>query len=321
MSMKLAALTSGGDAPGMNAALRSVVRTAVAGGATAYFCYRGYQGLLNGEIELATSRAVSGLLSRGGSAIGCAREPRMLDPDGPRLAAQNLKDRGIEALISIGGDGTFRGAMELEKHGIRVVGVPGTIDNDIPGCDRTIGFDTACDTLAWCINRLRDTAESHHRTFVVEAMGRHSGWLALHGGMAGGADVILIPEIPWTREEVLDRLKMRIEEGRIFHLVVLAEGAGKALELTDWLMDNTSREIEVRACIPGHIQRGGTPTTVDRIMGTRTGHKAVLAIMEGKHGIVVGQNHGEMVEVPFEIATAGSRQIDLGLYELALTVA
>jgi 6-phosphofructokinase 1 len=321
MSMKLAVLTSGGDAPGMNAALRSVVRTAIAGGANVHFCYRGYQGLIEDEIEPATSRAVSGLLSRGGSAIGCAREPRMLEPEGPASAAESLHRRGIEGLIAIGGDGTFRGAIELQKHGIHVVGVPGTIDNDIPGCDRTIGFDTACDTLAWCINRLRDTAESHHRTFVVEAMGRHSGWLALHGGMAGGADVILIPEIPWTREEVLDRLMQRIQEGRIFHLVVLAEGAGKALELTNWLMDNTAREIEVRACIPGHIQRGGTPTTVDRILGTRTGHHAVLALLAGKHGIVVGQLHGEIVEVPLEIATAGSRKIDLALYELALTVA
>jgi 6-phosphofructokinase 1 len=321
MTKSFAVITSGGDAPGMNSALRSIVRSGIAAGYNVYGYYRGYQGIFAGEYEQMTSFSVSGLLSRGGSALGCARSAEMLEPDGPEKCAAMLKEHGMDALLAIGGDGTFRGLAALQNFGVKVIGLPGTIDNDIPGLDRTIGFDTACDTLAWCINRLRDTAESHHRTFVVEAMGRHAGWLALHGGMAGGADVILIPEIPWTPEEVVARLTQRSEEGRIFHLVVLAEGAGRATDLTDYIQKQMPPEFEVRACIPGHIQRGGVPTTVDRILGARAGYYAVQALSEGRSGIVVGQLLGQIVEVPLKHATSGSRKIDLALYELALTIA
>jgi 6-phosphofructokinase 1 len=321
MSKSFAVLTSGGDSPGMNSALRSIVRSGIAAGFTVHGIRRGYQGIFARDIEQLSSYSVSGLLSRGGSALGCARSKEMLEPGGPERAAGILRELGVEALIAIGGDGTFRGLRELEKYGVRSIGIPGTIDNDIPGLDRTIGFDTACDTLAWCINRLRDTAESHHRTFVVEAMGRHAGWLALHGGMAGGADVILIPEIPWTPEGVVDRLMQRVDEGRIFHLVVIAEGAGTATELTEHIKANMPDDFEVRACIPGHIQRGGIPTTVDRILGTRAGFYAVQALDQGRTGIVVGQLMGQIVEVPIAEATSGSRKIDLALYELALTIA
>jgi 6-phosphofructokinase 1 len=321
MPKTFAVLTSGGDAPGMNSALRAIVRSGIAAGFNVVGYYRGYQGIFSGEYEQLSSYSVSGLLSRGGSALGCARSQQMLEAGGVEKAAGLLKEHGVDALMAIGGDGTFRGLVELQKFGVEVIGLPGTIDNDIPGLDRTIGFDTACDTLAWCINRLRDTAESHHRTFVVEAMGRHAGWLALYGGMAGGADVILIPEIPWTPEGVLQRLNARSDEGRIFHLVVIAEGAGRATDLTDHIQRHMPPDFEVRACIPGHIQRGGVPTTVDRILGTRAGFHAVQALSEGRTGVVVGQMHGQIVEVPLAEATRGSRKIDLALYELALTIA
>jgi 6-phosphofructokinase 1 len=321
MTPHLGVLTSGGDSPGMNGAVRSVVRTALSKGVETYAIRFGYQGIFDGKFEKMTSYSVSGLLNRGGSFIGCSRCQAMLEPGGPARAVELLRAQGIDKLIVIGGDGSFRGMMALEQSGMHTVGLPGTIDNDIPGLDRTIGFDTACDTLSWCINRLRDTAESHHRTFVVEAMGRNSGWLALHGGMAGGADVILIPEVAWTPKGVLDTIMQRISEGRTFHLVIIAEGAGRATDLVNFINLHAPMPIEVRACIPGHIQRGGAPTTIDRIMATRTGYAAVHAILEGRHGVVVGQLQGQVVEVPLSIATDGSRTIDLSLYELALTVA
>jgi 6-phosphofructokinase 1 len=282
---------------------------------------RGYDGLLAGDFEPMDSKAVSGILGRGGSFIGCARCPEMLEPDGPKRAVRMLERHRIDGLIAIGGDGTFRGAQSIDALGVPVIGLTGTIDNDIPGLDRTIGFDTACDTLAWCLNRLRDTAESHNRTFVIEAMGRNSGWLALYAGIAAGADVILVPEVPWTKEEVLEKLLERVEEGRVFHLIVLAEGAGRATDLTGWLNEKTPESLEVRACIPGHIQRGGAPTTVDRILATRCGCQAIEAVLDGRHGMVVGQHRGVIVEIPLEQAVSATRTIDLELYKLALTVA
>jgi 6-phosphofructokinase 1 len=318
---RIAVLTSGGDAPGMNAAVRSVVRCGIAAGLKVYAVRRGFQGLLAGRFEELDSRSVSNLMGKGGSMIECARCPEMLEPHGAESAANLIRRNKLDGLVVIGGDGTFRGALRISEQGVPVVAIPGTIDNDIPGTDRTIGFDTACETLSWCISRLRDTAASHERTFVVEAMGRHSGWLALYGGLAGGADVILVPEISWTKEEVLATLRRRVEEGRTFHLIVLAEGAGRAIELTGWLNENTPDTLEVRACIPGHIQRGGAPTTTDRLLATRCGQRAVAALLDGRCGMLIGEAAGQLVEVPLEEAVAGPRAIDRDLYELALTVA
>lgn len=321
MPKKIAVLTSGGDAPGMNAAVRAVVRCGISAGLDVELIYRGYEGLLAGQFEQVDSKAVSNMLSRGGSFIGCARSAEMMEPDGPAKAARMLERHEVDCLIAIGGDGTFRGCKALMQNGAQVIGLTGTIDNDIPGMDRTLGFDTACDTLAWCINRLRDTAESHHRTFVIEAMGRNAGWLALHAGMASGADVILIPEIEWSKEEVLQTLNHRIDEGRTFSLVVIAEGAGRATDLTGFLNQTLPDMHEVRACIPGHIQRGGAPTTVDRILASRTGFAAIEAYQSGRTGMVVGQLRGEVVEVPFDVATSGFRGIDRSLYDLAMVLA
>lgn len=313
-------LTSGGDSPGMNAALRSIVRCGMAEGLTVYGIKRGYAGLLEGVVEEMTSRSVSNLMYRGGSALGSARCPEMLEDHAPEAAARILKRRNVDGLIVIGGDGTYRGALKISEHGIPVVGLPGTIDNDIPGTDATIGFDTACDTLSWVIQRLRDTAETHHRTFVVEAMGRKSGWLALYGGLAGGADIILIPEIQWTLEGVLEKLETRRREGRTFNLVVLAEGAGRATDLVRDIQDNLAAEQEVRACIPGHIQRGGVPSTRDRILASLMGQRAIQALLDGYDSHMIGERQGRLVEVPLKESTEGTASINRDLYELAVLV-
>jgi 6-phosphofructokinase 1 len=305
----------------MNAAVRAVVRIGIARGLDVYAIRRGYEGLLAGKFEQMDRRSVSGLMQMGGSIIECARCPEMFEDHGPQAAANILKRRGIDGLIVIGGDGSYRGALKIAEYGIPLVGLPGTIDNDISGTERTIGFDTACDTLAWCLGKLRDTAASHHRTFVVEAMGRNSGWLALYGGIAGGADVILLPEIPWNKQDVLDRLLKRVDEGRTFHLVVIAEGAGSCIELANWLQVQTPDELEVRVTIPGHIQRGGAPTTMDRLFATNCASRAVEALINGRHGVMVGEQCGRIVEVGLDQAAGPRRQISRELYELAMMIA
>lgn len=314
-------LTSGGDSPGMNAAVRAVVRVGIARGLKVFWVQRGFSGLLAGDIAEVGRKDVSGWMQLGGSKIGCARCAEMFEDHAPLAAANILKRREIDGLVVIGGEGSFRGALKISEHGMPVVGLPGTIDNDIPCTERTIGFDTACDTLADCLGKLRDTAASHNRTFVVEAMGRNTGWLALYGGIAGGADVILIPEIPWTNEEVLERLMQRVANKKTFHLVVISEGAGRCTDLAGWLQAQTPDELEVRATIPGHIQRGGTPSTADRLFASRCGQGAVEALLGGRGRVMVGEQKGRMVEVPLESATQGPRSIDRQLYELALMLA
>lgn len=313
----IAVLTSGGDSPGMNAAVRSVVRCGLQAGLRVFTIEHGYSGLLAGEFREPASRDMAGYITAGGSLIKSARSPEMLEPDGPERAARALKEREIDALVVIGGDGSYKGALKIAEHGIRVVGLPGTIDNDIHGTERTIGFDTAANTLAGLLEKLRDTAASHHRTFIVEAMGRHSGWIGLYAGLAAGADVILVPELPWTREDVLARLLARCAQGKTFHLVVITEGAGNALELADWLQAQTPDELEVRACIPGHIQRGGTPSVADRLFATACGSRAVEALLAGRGGIQVGEQAGRIAEAPLELALEGKRTLDASLHGLA----
>jgi 6-phosphofructokinase 1 len=304
----------------MNAAIRAVTRYGIAEGLHVFAVRRGYEGLLAGRIEELEPRDVSGLTSLGGSAIQSARCAEMYEDHGPKDAADILLRNEIDGLVVIGGDGSYRGALKIAEHGVPVIGLPGTIDNDIVGTERTIGFDTAVNTLAWCLARLRDTAASHHRTFVVESMGRNSGWLALYSGLAGGADVILVPEIEWTREEVLKVIRRRVDEGRTFHLVVIAEGAGDANELAQWLQEQTPEELEVRATIPGHIQRGGEPSVADRVFATLCGKQAVDALMNGRYNVMVGEQKGEIVEVPLEKGAKGSRTIDRALYDLAMEI-
>ncbi len=304
----------------MNAAVRSVVRCGIAAGLKVSAVRRGYKGLLEGRFDEMATKDVSGLIAAGGSALGSARCPEMMEPAGPAAAARILQRRGVEGLVVIGGEGSYRGALEISKHGMLVAGLPGTIDNDIPGTERTIGFDTASNTLLRILNQLRDTAASHHRTFVVEAMGRSAGWLALHAGIAGGADIIIVPEISWSNEDVLQRLQQRVEQGKTFHLIVIAEGAGRATDLAHWLNQSTPDELEIRVCIPGHIQRGGAPTVVDRLFATECGRQAVEALNAGRGNIMIGEQAGRIVEVPLDEALKGRRLIDQELYDLAIMV-
>lgn len=314
----LAVLTSGGDSPGMNAAVRAIVRCGLAAGAEVYAIEGGYTGLLAGRFKPMTARDVAGFITAGGSLISSSRCPLMHETEHARRGAAILREHGVDGLVVIGGDGTHCGAHALAEHGAAIVGVPSTIDNDLPHTERTIGFDTATNTLAMVLGKLRNTAASHHRTFVVEAMGRHSGWIALYGGMAAGADIILIPEVQWTREDVLQQLLTRVEQGKTFHLIVIAEGAGDAAELAAWLHAQTPDALEVRACIPGHIQRGGTPSVSDRLFATELGARAVDALLAGRSGITLGQCAGVIVEHPLAAAIGLKRRIDPALYELAL---
>jgi 6-phosphofructokinase 1 len=324
----IAVLTSGGDSPGMNAAVRSVVRVGRSAGLNVYGVRRGYDGLINGDLEQMPVGSVSNWINSGGSKLECARCAEMFKLSGQKRAVQTLVNWDIDGLVVIGGDGSFRGATKLVKLGAHVVGAPGTIDNDIPGIDNTIGFDTAVNTLTYCINQLRDTAESHQRTFVVEAMGRHSGHIALHAGLAGGADIILVPEINWTEKKVVSMIRKRIAQGKKFHLIVMAEGAGRALkkpsyhafDLVNYIDANTPESVTVRGCMPGHIQRGGAPTASDRIYATRCGKAAVEALLSGHKGMMVGELNGQMLEVDMKRVVRGSRRIDRELYNLAMQV-
>jgi 6-phosphofructokinase 1 len=316
----IAVLTSGGDSPGMNAAVRACVRVGLSLGCPMFIVERGYSGLVDGRLRSMSSRDVAGFITAGGSLIGSSRCPTMMEPGGPEQAIATLEAHGIGGLVVIGGDGTHRGARELHRRGVKVVGVPSTIDNDLPHTERTIGFDTATNTLAMVLGKLRDTAASHQRTFVVEAMGRGSGWIALHAGMAAGADAILIPEVEWSREAVLSGLLRRLDEGKTFNLLVIAEGAGDADELAKWLDRQTPDMLEVRACIPGHIQRGGTPSVSDRLFATELGARAVQALAEGRSGIALGLRGATIEEHSLEAACGEKRRIPRELYDLALQV-
>ena len=312
----------------MNAAVRAVVRVGRSAGLNVYGIRRGYEGLINAELEQMPLGSVSNWVNSGGSKLECARSAEMFKLSGQKRAVQTLKDWDIDGLVVIGGDGSFRGAAKLVRLGATVVGAPGTIDNDIPGIDNTIGFDTAVNTLTYCINQLRDTAESHQRTFVVEAMGRHSGHIALHAGLAGGADIILVPEISWSEKKVVSMIMKRIAQGKKFHLIVMAEGAGraikkpeyKAFDLVEYIDANTAKNVTVRGCMPGHIQRGGAPTASDRIYATRCGKAAVESLLGGRNGLMVGELNGQMVEVDLKRVVRGSRRIDRELYNLAMQV-
>src|SRR5690606_7732797 len=262
----LAVLTSGGDAPGMNAAIRAVVRTAVHDGARVSGVYRGFQGLIEDDIVELQARDVANVIQRGGTVLRTARSEEFMQPAGRAKAAEVLRGRGIEGLVVIGGDGSFRGALALAReHGVKVIGIPGTIDNDIFGTDVSIGFNTAINVALEAVDRLRDTAASHDRLFLVEVMGRRSGHIALHVGVAGGAEAILIPEAPLTAAEVAQMIVAAEKRGKSSSIIVVAEGAypGGARELQRVVQEVSGYEI--RSVILGHTQRGGTPTTRDRV--------------------------------------------------------
>jgi 6-phosphofructokinase 1 len=298
--MKIGILTSGGDAPGMNAAIRAAVRQADALGHEPWGIHRGYQGLMEGDMAPMPSRACANILQRGGTVLQTARCPGFHDPVQRALAAAKLKDAGIEALVVIGGDGSFRAAETLQReHGVACAGIPGTIDNDLPGTERTLGFDTALNTAVEAIDRIRDTASSHGRLFLVEVMGRSSGMLAVHTALACGAEAVLYPESPEdSYENLVSQLNASWLRGKRSSIVVVAEGdtVGRAMAVGDRL--KRDHELDLRVVVLGHVQRGGSPTAIDRIWGSRWGCEAVRRLDRGERGFYLGEVAGALVAQP-----------------------
>ncbi|KRQ87091.1 6-phosphofructokinase [Caloramator mitchellensis] len=312
----IAVLTSGGDAPGMNAAIRAVVRTGLANGLRVMGIQRGYNGIINGEIFEMNSSSVSDIIQRGGTILRTARSEEFRTEEGRRKAFNVLKVFGIDGLVVIGGDGSFTGAMKLSnEHDIKVVGIPGTIDNDLAYTDYTIGFDTAVNTVLDAINKLRDTSTSHERVSVVEVMGRRCGDIALYAGLAGGAESIIIPEQEYDFNELCRTIIESKSHGKMHNLIILAEGVGGAEELAKKIEDITG--IETRATKLGHIQRGGSPSAFDRILASKMGARAIELLLEGKSQRVIGIRDGKLIDVDINEALAMKKDSDDYMYKLA----
>ncbi len=311
---RLAVLTSGGDSPGMNAAIRATARTAISEGLEVYGVMRGFEGLVDNDIKLLHARDVGGIIHRGGTILQTARSKRFQTEEGMAKAVKNLEVLGIEALVVIGGDGSFRGAAELEKRGVAVAGIPGTIDNDISGTDLTIGFRTAVETALDAVMRLRDTASSHDRLFIVEVMGRRSGFIALDVAVAGGAEAVLVPEVPFSLGRLVDKLHAARQKGKTHSLIVLSEGVMGAGELRDRIQDTGG--YDARVTVLGHIQRGGSPCAVDIILASRMGNAAVGALVSGKRRTMTAAICGKVEVVPLERAWERKKFLDPELMEL-----
>jgi 6-phosphofructokinase 1 len=298
---KIGILTSGGDSPGMNAAIRAVVRTAMYKGIEVFGIRRGYQGMIEGDIYKMQTTDVANIIQRGGTILKTARSKEFMTDEGMQKAYDQLQQHGIEALVLIGGDGTFRGAVKFfEKYTIPAIGLPGTIDKDLAGTDFTIGFDTAVNTAVDAIDKIRDTAEAHDRLFIIEVMGRDAGYIALHSGIACGAEDILLPETVTNMEEVLDRIAYDERRKKTVHILVVAEGDdfGGSKEVHKRIEERFPN-LDVRSTILGHIQRGGSPTCSDRILASRLGYAAVLALREGKTQCMAGIINDDVVFTPF----------------------
>ena len=310
-------LTSGGDAPGMNAAVRAVVRTAIASGMTVKGIRRGYNGLIEGDIIDLDVRSVSDIIHRGGTVLYTARSPRFKTEEGMKEAIDNCKKFGIEGIVVIGGDGSYRGARDLSMHGIPCVGVPGTIDNDISSTEYTIGFDTAMNTAMEMVDKIRDTAQSHDRCSVVEVMGRRAGYLALQTGIAVGATAILVPEVEHKVEDVIKKIRETQKTGKKHFIIVVAEGVGGVEKIAEEIEKSTG--IESRATILGHVQRGGNPTVRDRVIATQMGYAAVKLLKDGIGNRVIGLKKGEIVNYDIYEALNMKKPFDDEMYEIAHT--
>lgn len=312
---KIAVLTSGGDAPGMNAAVRAVVRKAIFEKIEVVGVYQGYEGLIEGEFERLELGSVGDIIQRGGTILRSARCPEFQTEEGRLKALEHLKEEGIEGVVVIGGDGSFRGAQELAKLGIPVVGVPATIDNDIQGTEFTIGFDSALNTVVEAIDKIRDTASSHERTFIVEVMGRDAGDLALWAGLGGGAESILIPEDPIQVSDIIARLKKGTERGKMHSIIVVAEGVMSASDLSIILKHEGG--IKARVSVLGHMQRGGSPSARDRVIASRYGARAVEVLLEGKKETAVGMRNHRVVDYPLQEVFEGERVLDETMLKLS----
>ena len=315
---RLAVLTSGGDAPGMNAAIRSIVRTAIYNKAQIYGVMRGYVGLIEGDFIEMNPRSVSNIITEGGTILKTSRCEEFKTEEGQRKAVSQLKRHRIDGLIVIGGNGSFRGAHKLTKDwGISVIGVPGTIDNDITGADYTIGADTAVNTALDAIDKIRDTVHSMERIFVVEVMGREEGFIAIRVGLTGGAEDIIVPDTEYNIEDMCDDIREGRKKGKISWIIVAAEGVASAEDIAKLIRENTT--FEVRSITLGHVQRGGTPTAMDRLLGLRLGAAAVDAVLKGETDMMVGIQSDDIVLTDFETACKHSRKkmnLDRELYKL-----
>ena len=311
-------LTSGGDAPGMNAAIRSIVRAAAYMGMTVKGIKRGYNGLIENNIVDLDIRSVSDIIQRGGTVLYTARCPRFTTEEGMQEAIKNCKANGIEGLIVIGGDGSFRGARDLSLRGIPCIGIPGTIDNDIPSTEYTIGFDTAMNTVVEMVDKLRDTACSHERCSVVEVMGHGAGDIALQSGLAVGATAIIVPEIGFDLQNVIDKILETKKNGRNHFIIVVSEGLCDATQLARQLQESTG--IETRATILGHIQRGGNPTLRDRVVASKMGYAAVELLSKGVGNRVIGLKDNKIVDYDIFEALNMVKSFDQETYRLANTI-
>jgi 6-phosphofructokinase 1 len=320
---KIGLMTSGGDSPGMNAAIRAVVRTAVYHGMEVYGIRRGYQGMIEGDIYKMQTTDVSNIIQRGGTILKTARSKEFMTDEGMEKAYQQLKKHDIEGLVLIGGDGTFRGAVKFfEKYTIPAVGLPGTIDKDLAGTDATIGFDTAVNTAVEAIDKIRDTAESHDRLFIVEVMGRDAGYIALNSGIACGAEDILLPEVITDIKDVLARIDYDERRRKTVHILVVAEGDdyGGANELMEKVKERFPK-LDIRAAILGHIQRGGAPTYADRVLASRLGYASVLALKNGKTQVMAGIVNGEVIYTPFTQAVKKHSEMSADMLEMIRVLA
>jgi 6-phosphofructokinase 1 len=313
---KIGVMTSGGDSPGMNACVRSVVRTALSKGLTVKGIQRGFAGLLDGDIHEMGRRDVSGIIQRGGTILQTARCLEFKEPKGQRLGLRRLNEESIDGLVVIGGDGSLRGGLALHKAGFPVVGVPGSIDNDIEGTDMSIGVDTTLNTILRALDALRDTASSHERAFLVEVMGRNCGYLAAVGGILGGAEMICIPERPFELEQVAEIVQDAYVQGKNHALIVVAEGAQHGInQIADYLRQHEVG-FDVRVTILGHVQRGGRPSAFDRLLSTRLGAAAVTELLAGNSGVMVGLRGRKIGTVALEDATSNQREVNPEYIEL-----
>lgn len=319
---KIAVLTSGGDAPGMNAAIRAVVRSSIHRGLEVTGILGGYAGMVEARFQKLTLRDMANVIQRGGTVLKTGRCPEFHKSETRTQAAQNLKNLGIEGLICIGGDGSFRGAHALSKeHQIKVIGIPGTIDNDIWGTDNTIGFDTAVNTALDAIDKIRDTAASHDRLFIVEVMGRNSGFIAASVGLAGGAEAIFTPDIPLTVDQAVEKVRAGQAKGKMSSILIAAEGQkpGRAYDLAEQIRKKSG--LDAKVCILGHQQRGGTPTATDRILASRLGAAAVDLLIQGDTDLMVGTQGQQIVKVSLEQVTVQEKKTPQDYLQLAQLLA
>lgn len=308
---KIGVLTSGGDAPGMNAAIRAVVRTGIYHGLEVFGIMRGYAGMIENDIIPMQSRSVANIIQRGGTILKTARCKDFFTPEGRKVAYDNLKKHGIDGLVIIGGDGSFRGAdLFSREYDIPCIGLPGTIDKDMAGTDFTIGFDTAVNTAVEAIDKIRDTADAHDRLFIIEVMGRDAGYIALHSGIATGAENILIPEKKTDIEDLVNSLFEKERRKKLVNLVVVAEGDGfGGGDEVGKLIKSRLPGFDTRVCILGHIQRGGSPTCIDRLIASRMGYSAVECLIDGRHNVMVGIVNNKMAYTPLEKAVKAKQRI------------